>query len=146
MLRFDPLSGDNGTNFFGYAWNAGTYVVKHPDLGWICFGGNIAVSGDEITIEPRDASRTRFYFAPAGLWLTLDSGQFDRLVWEAKTGRLRVALAAKDAFTSEARLRIEQPAHPLGVGAFHLSGSQGLERGAHVIPLSSSQTLLELTK
>ena len=27
MLRSDPVSGDNGPNFFGHAWDAATYVV-----------------------------------------------------------------------------------------------------------------------
>jgi Family of unknown function (DUF5695) len=146
MLRFDPLSGDNGPNFFGHAWNTGTYVVNHPDFGWICFGGNISVSSDEVTVEPRDDSRTRFYLAPAGTWLTLDSGQFERLVWNEKTGKLRIALAAKDGFTAQARLRIEQPARPSGVGTFRVAGSPPLERGAYVISLSSSQTWVELTR
>ncbi len=146
MLRFDPLSGDNGPNFFGHAWNVGTYVVNHPDFGWICFGANLSVSGDEVTIEPKDASRTRFFLAPVGLWLTLDSGQFDRLIWNAKTGSLRIALAPNDGFTPEARMRIEQPAHLAGVGNFHLSGAPTLDRGTNVIPLSSSQTWVEVTK
>ena len=146
MLRFDPLSGDNGPNFFGHVWNTGTYVVNHPDFGWICFGGNISVSSDEVTVEPRDDSRTRFYLAPAGTWLTLDSGQFERLVWNEKTGKLRIALAAKDGFTAQARLRIEQPARPSGVGTFRVAGSPPLERGAYVISLSSSQTWVELTR
>jgi len=146
MLRFDPLSGDNGTNFFGHAWNSATYVANHPDFGWICFGGNLSVSGDEVTIDPRDASRSRFYLAPVGLWLTLDSGQFDRLIWNGTTGTLRIALAPNDGFTQEARLRIEQPAHLPGVGSFHLSGSPPLQRGAYVVSLSSSQTWVEVMK
>ncbi len=146
MLRFDPLSGDNGPNFFGYAWNSGTYVANHPDFGWICFGGNISVSGDEITVEPRDASRTTFYLAPVGLWLTLDSGQFDRVVWNRRAGKLRIALAPKDGLTSQARIRVEQPAHLAGVGSFHVAGSPAEERGAYVISLSSSQTWVELAR
>jgi len=146
MLRFDPLSADNGPNFFGYAWNAGVYVAHHPDFGWICFGGNLSVAGDEITVEPKDASRTRFYLAPEGLWLTLDSGQFDRLVWNVKTGKLRIALAPKDQSTTEARIRIEQPASPEGARPFHLAGSPAQERGAWVVPLSSSETWVDLTR
>ena len=146
MLRFDPLSGDNGTNFFGHAWNAGTYVAKHPDLGWICFGGNLSAAGDEITVDPKDASRTRFYLAPLGLWLTLDSGQFERFVWNEKTSELRIALAPKDDFTPEARLRVQQPAHPEGAGSFHVDGVSTMERGAYVISLSSSQTWVKVTK
>ncbi len=146
MLRFDPLSGDNGPNFFGYAWNSATYVAKHPDFGWICFGGNISRSGDEIVVEPKDVSKNRFYLAPAGLWLTLDSGQFGRLIWNQKKGTLRIALAAKDEFTPQARIRIEQPMHLTGVGTLHLAGAPALERGAYVIPLTSSQTWVEVTR
>ena len=112
--------------------------------GW--FGGNISVSGDEVTVEPKDASRTRFYLAPAGLWLTLDSGQFERLVWNEKSGKLRIALAPKDGFTPQARIRIEQTAHLAGAVSFHVNGSPALERGAYVIPLSSSQTWVELAR
>ena len=144
MLRFDPLSADNGPNFFGHAWNAATYVVKHPDFGWIAFGGNLSVSGDEVAVEPRDAARTRIYLAPAGLWVTLDSGQFNRLTWNAKTETLRIALSPKDSFTPQARLHIEQPAHLSGIGDFHPSASFSKERGAYVIDLSTSETMIDL--
>jgi len=40
-LAFDPLSGDNGPNFFGHAWNTATYIVDHPEFGWLAFRGNI---------------------------------------------------------------------------------------------------------
>jgi len=146
MLSFDPLSADNGPNFFGHAWNVGTYVAKHPDFGWICLGGTLSVAGDEIPVEPKDAARTRFYLVPAGLWMTLDSGQFDRLVWNEKSNTLRIAFAPNDGFTKKARIRIEQPAHPAGAGTFHLSGSLAAERGSYVIPLSSSETWIEMTK
>jgi hypothetical protein len=76
----------------------------------------------------------------------LDSGQFERLVWNEKTGKLRIALAPKDSFTPQARLRIEQPARPAGVETFQVAGSPPLERGAYVISLSSSQTWVELTR
>jgi hypothetical protein len=146
MLRSDPLSGDNGPNIFGHVWNIGTYAVSHPDFGWICFGGNISVAGEEITVEPRDAARTRIYLAPAGLWLTLDAGRFDRLTWNGKSGKVRIALAPADAFTQQARLRIEQPARLAGVGRFHPSADSGKERGAFVFALSASETWIDLTQ
>jgi Family of unknown function (DUF5695) len=104
MLRIDPLSGDNGTNFFGYAWNAATYVVKHPDLGRICFGGNSSVSGDEITVDSRDASRTTFDLAPAGLRLTFGFRAIRSSCWDAKNRKAASRIAPKNAFTSEARV------------------------------------------
>jgi hypothetical protein len=146
MLRFDPLSGDNGPNFFGYAWNAGTYVANQPDLGWVCFGGDVSVSGDEVIVEPRDAARSRIYLAPAGLWLTLDSGRFDRLVWNGKTGQVRIALAPAGPFTPQARLRVDQPARIVGVGKFHPAAVSATERGAYVVSLSSSETWVDIVQ
>jgi dipeptidyl aminopeptidase/acylaminoacyl peptidase len=35
MLKSDPLTGDYGPNFFGHAWNTATYVVDHPQFGWL---------------------------------------------------------------------------------------------------------------
>src|SRR4029077_1935469 len=76
MLRWDPFSGDNGPNFFGHAWNTATYVMNHPEFGWIAFGGNITVAEGVVRVAPLDSSRTRVYLAPLGLWLTLDAGCF----------------------------------------------------------------------
>jgi len=50
MLRSDPVSGDNGPNFFGHAWNAATYVVQHPEFGWVAFGGNLRTDGDVVRV------------------------------------------------------------------------------------------------
>src|SRR5208283_3623459 len=72
MLSFDPLSGDNGPNFFGHAWNTATYIVHHTEFGWVSFGGNTAVSGEKVKVTPLDSFRTRVYIASSGLWLTLD--------------------------------------------------------------------------
>ena len=37
------ISGDNGPNFFGHAWNTATYIVRHPEFGWLAFGGNLRI-------------------------------------------------------------------------------------------------------
>jgi len=116
MLKSDPLSGDYGPNFFGYAWDTATYVVKHPQFGWLAFGGNVRTDGGMIKITPLDSARTRIYLAPYGLWLTLDSGKFDAVELNPKTGAVRLGLGARTLFTTAARLRIEQPAKIDGVG------------------------------
>ena len=54
-----------------------TYIINHPEFGWQAFGGNVKVSGGQVTVQPRDSFRQRIYIAPLGLWLTLDSGTFD---------------------------------------------------------------------
>src|SRR5215468_4255070 len=93
MMRRDPLSGDNGPNFFGHAWNTATYVIKHPEFGWLAFGGNIKETEDTVRITPLDSFRSRVYLAPVGLWLTLDAGRFNGIEFNAKTGAVRLGLA-----------------------------------------------------
>jgi hypothetical protein len=81
--------------------------------------------------------------APAGLWLTLDAGQFQQVVYNPQTGAVQVPLAPSDAHTPSARLRVEQPAQP--AGAYSVVGTYSVERGAHVVPLSASPTVVELS-
>src|SRR4051812_5687921 len=145
MLKPDPLSGDYGPNFFGHAWDTATYVVNHPQFGWVGFGGNVVTVGDVVKITPLDSARTRIYLAPYGLWLTLDAGTFDELELNPKTGALRVGLSPQDQFTPEARLRIEQPARVSGVREFHPTTRLKLERAAYVVPLKTTVTWSELS-
>ena len=145
MLKPDPLSGDYGPNFFGHAWDTATYVVNHPQFGWVGFGGNVATTGDVVNVTPLDSARTRIYLAPYGLWLTLDAGTFDKLELKPKTGVLRIGFASSDRFTPEARLRIEQPAKIFGVGEFHPTTQLKVEREAYVVPLKKTVTWLELS-
>ena len=71
-----------------------------------------------MTVTPLDAFRTRVYLAPAGLWLTLDAGRFERVEFIPATGAVRVALAPASPDSPVARLRIEQPAAVAGVGRY----------------------------
>ena len=144
MLRQDPVSGDNGPNFFGHAWNTATYVVNHPEFGWLAFGGNIRVTGDVVRITPLDSSRTRLYLAPLGLWLTLDAGSMLGVELNSKTGAVRLGLAAANQFTSTAILRVEQPAKSKETGPYHPVQSLKSERGALAVPLGSETTWVDL--
>jgi hypothetical protein len=123
MLKLDPLSGDYGPNFFGHAWNTATYVVNHPEFGWIAFGGNVSVRGTSIKITPLDSFRSRIYIAPLGLWLTLDAGTFESVELDSSSGVVRVGFAASTEATPEARMRIYQPAKISGVGNYQPGGS-----------------------
>jgi hypothetical protein len=143
MLKSDPLSGDNGPNFFGHAWNTATYVVDHPQFGWIAFGGNIKVKGNVVTVTPLDSFRTRIYLASMGLWLTLDAGKFIDLELNPQTGAVRVGLAGATSLVSNARLRIEQP----GEGKkeiYRASRSFRSERDALVVPLDKGVTWVDI--
>lgn len=144
MLKPDPYSGDYGPNFFGHAWNTATYLVDHPEFGWIAFGGNVKAQGKVISVVPRDSFRARVYIASLGLWLTLDSGQFENVEVNSETGLVRIALAAATENTPQGRLRIEQPAKLGGVGNYRPAAPLQVERGAYIVPLGKETTWLEL--
>jgi hypothetical protein len=144
MLKSDPLSGDYGPNFFGYAWNTATYIVDDPEFGWLAFGGSLKTDGGLIKVTPLDSSRSRVYIASLGLWLTLDAGQFEAVKINPKTGFVQVGLSRSDMFTSTARLRIEQPAKLKGVGTYTLTTPLGSERDAYVIPLGNDVAWVDI--
>ncbi len=144
MLKPDPLSGDYGPNFFGHAWNTATYVVEHPEFGWLSFGGNIHTESGIVKITPLDSAHNRVYIAPFGLWLTLDAGNFQSIELNPKAGSFRVGLAPAGQFTSEARLHIEQPIKVRGLGTFHPTTSLNLERNDYVVPLTTQETWVEI--
>ena len=144
MLRIDPVSGDNGPNFFGHALNTAAYLVKHPQFGWVAFGGNVAHSGNVERLVPLDSARTRVYLAPVGLWLTLDAGTFESVELNPQTHAVRVQLSAADPFTNAAHLRVEQPAAIEGVGKYQPSQHFTEERGAYVVPLNQQASWVSL--
>jgi len=102
-LKWDAYSGDYGPNFFGHAVDSATYLVNHPDFGWQAFGGNVKLVGDWVKVEPRDSFRTRVFVAPIGQWLTLDSGTFESVEFNRRSGAVRVTLSGPSL------LRVEHP-------------------------------------
>jgi Family of unknown function (DUF5695) len=144
-LRPDPLSGDYGPNFFGHAWNTATYIVNHPQFGWLAFGGNLVTDDDAVKVTPLDSFRSRVYVAPFGLWLTLESGSFAAVAINRQTGAIRLALAPSAPFTPVARLRVEQPGKVEKTVRRPLQALAS-ERGAWIIPLSNEITWIELPK
>ena len=145
MLRFDPLSGDYGPNFFGHAFNTAAYLVNHPEFGWVAFGGNVKSAGESVTLKPLDSFRRSVYVASLGLWLTLDAGKFQTVELNLKTGSVRVGFDPADAFTPTARLRIEQPAQIPGIGKYHLTKQLPMERDTFAVKLGKQTTWIELS-
>lgn len=143
MLKFDPLSGDYGPNFFGHALGTGTYVVQHPEFGWLAFGGNIEAAENEVRVTPLDSFRTRIYQAPTDTWLTLGAGKFTSLAFNPKTGTVRVGLAPATPFVSAARLRVEQAARQKSLVSYQVSDSFKAERGDYVVPLGNDITWVQ---
>ncbi|HKW61762.1 MAG TPA: DUF5695 domain-containing protein [Candidatus Acidoferrum sp.] len=144
MLKPDALSGDNGPSFFGHAFNTATYVVHHPEFGWVAFGGNVTNQRGVIGITPADSARSRVYIASDGLWLTLDAGQFQKVEVNPKTEVVRVELAPANSFLRKARLRVRQPAKIPGVGEYHPVAQLTKERDAYVVPLGKTTAWVEL--
>jgi len=140
-LKWDPYTGDYGPNFFGHAFNVGTYVINHPEFGWQAFGGNVSVKGDWVNVQPLDSFRRRVYLAPLGLWLTLDAGTFDRVSINTRSNVVRITLSPAGAFTPNARLRIQQPAK---FGTYAPRQKFVNERDAFTIPLKGSPISIEL--
>ncbi len=143
-MKWDAYSGDYGPNFFGHAFNVATYLINHPEFGWQAFGGNVKLAGDWVSVTPLDSFRMRFYVAPLGLWLTLDSGAFERIEVNKRTNVVRVALSPATQYTSDARLRVEQPAQLTGIGKYSPRKQFVIERDAYKVPLTANITTLEL--
>lgn len=143
MLKPDPLSGDYGPNFFGYAWNTATYIVNHPQFGWLAFGANIKQDPDTVRVTPLDCFRSRIFVASLGLWLTLDAGNFERIELNSNDGTVRVGLAPATSSTPTARLRVDQPSRAQA-GAYRPTEKLNVERDAFVVPLGKEVTWIEL--
>lgn len=143
-LEIDGYSGDFGPGFFGHAVNTGTYIVNHPEFGWHAFGGNVDSEGDWITVKVLDSKRTEVFLAELGLWLRLDSGQFQSVAYNTSNGNVRLKLAPGTQNTPEAHLRIDHTVNRDGVGTYQLAGDYEQVREHHVIPLDSRFTTVEL--
>ena len=146
LMHWDTYIGDAGPNMYAHAVDAATYVVDHPEFGWLAFGGNVKSNGKLVTVTPLDVFRQRVYLAPAGLWLTLDAGNFESVEYNPATHGVRVELAKAGKYTPDALLRVEQPAKLSGIGTYHPAATLKSERDGFVVPLKSSATWVELTE
>jgi hypothetical protein len=141
-LDFDPYTADYGIAFFGYARNAGAYVIEDPEFGLLAFGGIAMAGKDGFEVEPRDAFRKRVYLAPLGLQITLDAGQIERVTCNPHTRQVTVTLAPATAAAPVALLRLERPGQ--ATTGFAPGGKLSLERGAWAVPLGAKATTVTL--
>ncbi|RJF86203.1 DUF5695 domain-containing protein [Sphingomonas cavernae] len=142
MMRFDAYNGDYGMGFFGHVWETASYLVDHPTFGWIGFGGEVTSKGSQVSIVPKDSFRSRIFVAPAGLWLTLDAGRFERVDYDPKTKRVRLTLAPADAHTPRAWLNVETTAK--GMKRYRPGAGASPERGGYAVTLGSKAVQVEL--
>lgn len=97
-LFWDPYSGDYGPNFLGHVFGAATWLVEHPTFGWLSFGGNVAVSGNNITVEVKDSVRKSIFVAPMKLGLSISGpGTFDHFRYLPAAHSLEVSITGSAA-------------------------------------------------
>lgn len=139
-LKEDGLSGDYGSNFYGYAVNTATYITKDKEFGWLGFGGNVSESGDWVNTKITTAEKSHVFIAAKGIWLTLDAGTFNVVSYNKKTSALRITLDHANISTPVAYLHVNQSASRNGV-KYVLKGTFAKERGAFIIPLKKNTTI-----
>jgi len=136
-LKNDGITGDYGSGFFGYAVNTSSYLLKHKEFGWLAFGGNLTENSKIINVKLTTAAKSSFYVAPAGLWITLDAGTIDEVIYNPMNGEIHLILSKADEHTNNAVIRISQPAKVDGVGKYSLKDRNMGERGAYEVKLSA---------
>jgi len=139
-LHNDSYSGDYGSGFFGYAMNSATYLVQHPDFGWVGFGGNVSVKNQWVEVQPTTAGRSGVFIAPAGLWVSLQAGKMKKIAFHQSSGQVKIILEAADKFIPEAFLTIEQPGRVKEGAAYRLRTKASKQRGGYEIALSNKET------
>lgn len=139
-LKNDGITGDYGSGFFGYAVNTSSYVLQHPEFGWLAFGGNLKMAKNIIDVKLTTAAKSSVYLAPIGLWISLDAGRISSLQYNISTGEVKLNLEKADQYTPTAIIRIAQPAKISGVGTYEIKSVSTKERRASFVNLSQTGT------
>ena len=133
-LANDGYSGDYGPGFLGHVLNVSSFLVEHPDYGWMVFGGKPLVSHDVVILKPTDSARMRTFIAPVGAYIELDAGQIRDVRFNRGSGEIELNLDPANDHTPAARVRIS--------GADYAPIKEWpIERGAWVIDLSQTTTV-----
>jgi hypothetical protein len=143
-MAYDPYTADYGPNFLGHALNTATYLARDPELGWLCFGGNLKEKDGVVSFTTLDSFRSRVFIAPVGLWLTLDAGRFVSVDYDARHDTVRLHLAPESEGVQTARLRIEQTISRPSIVRYQAPTAWKMENGAYVLPLQSTETIVTL--
>lgn len=89
-LKNDGYAGDYGPGFFGYTVNSTTFIVEHPEFGWLAFSGNLKQENDWIKTEITSAGRNRVFISQESLGLTAVTGQMKQVDYNPETGEISV--------------------------------------------------------
>ncbi|WP_437921814.1 DUF5695 domain-containing protein [Sphingobacterium sp. LRF_L2] len=126
-LANDGISGDYGTGFYGYAVNSGTYIIRHPEFGWLSFSGNLEEKQGLIKVNLTTSSRGRVFLAEEKLWITTDAGEIESLQYDPKAKEVELTLSCAD-FTPNVLLNISEES------GYHVKDMNKDEQGRYVIP------------
>jgi hypothetical protein len=122
-LAWDTYTGDYGPNWVGHYQGSASYLVQHPDFGWIAFGGNVDVSSTNITVTPVDSLRRRLYIAPIGLYIVFEAGRVQRYMWSKAQNTLQVVIGPDGDVAQGVVFSFEQTSEVLTSGTVVLSTS-----------------------
>ncbi|KAF2162035.1 hypothetical protein M409DRAFT_69277 [Zasmidium cellare ATCC 36951] len=92
LLKWDGYSGDYGPNYMGHIHGACSFLVQHPEFGWLAFGGNIQTSG---------SSRCT-YIAALGLEVRIDSGRISNVNFDSASNTASLDIETADSSASTA--------------------------------------------
>ncbi|OOQ90480.1 hypothetical protein PEBR_04143 [Penicillium brasilianum] len=135
-LRGDDYSGDYGPNFLGIMIGSSVYVVHDPDIGLATYGGNMDVSGNSVTIHPRDAVRRRVYVAQLGVYVTISAGQIEEVSFDTfDLTSLKLRVVPGPAKASSTVVWVETPGT---TDKYVVSGQAETQRGGWAIKLDSA--------
>lgn len=133
-LEIDYLSGDYGSNFYGYAINSSAYLVEDAELGYLAFGGNLTEEKNSVTMQLTTAAKNAVFVQPLALWITLDAGAVQQVSFDKKTKEVQLSLAPKTEITPFAYVNLPEE-YPLDYEKV---------RGAYKIPLQTKPITLTL--
>ena len=89
-LEIDGYAGDYGPGFYGYTVNSETFIVKHPEFGWLAFSGNLKEENNWIRTEITSAGKNRVFISPESLGLVTVTGQMKQVDYNSRTGEVVV--------------------------------------------------------
>ncbi|WP_200977599.1 DUF5695 domain-containing protein [Echinicola sp. 20G] len=131
-LKIDPLSGDYGSGFYGYAVNNGAYLYKDERFGWLGFGGNVSHKKDEVSLRLTTGAKNAVFIAPTKAWVTTKAGKIMSASYNEKTKAVTLELTG-DKHTPLAKIMVEAE-------GYHVEGDFELEGGMLIVPLALEET------
>lgn len=140
-LANDGITGDYGTGFYGYAVNSGTYIIEHPEFGWLAFSGNLKESKKTIDVAITTASKGRIFLAKENLWATTDAGEIDSLVYKKNDRSVTLHLSTQHQNNTPNTLLVINPE-----SNYEIKGMQKDKLDRYQIPNSTKTITLTKSK